>query len=404
MAADFDFHSDEFQNAPGETFTRMQGECPFHKSEQYGWYSVFRFDDIANIVRDNATFSARFGPGPAYADPESAPVLVSADPPLHGKQKAAIIPAFNAKLISALEGPIRGFVNQCFDAVIESGECDVVQDIAVPLPLWVICELLDIDFESHKVQLREWIEILAGSVFPTGEAMEAERIQKVMDLQAFFDPHIAGKVAKDEVGEDAGSDLLGLLAKGRVEGERIGNAEIKSFAQFLLVAGSATTTNLIGNFVKLMLDHPKQLAKLRSDPALMDQAIEEVLRFDAPVHGLFRTNNEEVQLGDHTVPPDSKICLMWGSANRDPAQFEDPNTFNIERDLKTLRKNMTFGQGLHKCLGAPLARLECKVFAEEFLRRIPQFESNGDPVSYPYSTLNGLDNLPIRFAPGEQEG
>ncbi len=403
MASDFDFHSNDFQNAPGETFARMQSDCPFHKSEDYGWYSVFRFDDIAKIVRDNETFSARFGPGPAYADPDAAPVLVSADPPLHGKQKAAIIPAFNARLISDMEEPIRRFVNSRIDAVIESGECDVVQDIAVPLPLWVICELLDIDFDAHKIELREWVEILAGSVFPTGEAMEAERIQKVRALQAFFDPHIAAKVAKDEAGEDAGSDLIGLLAKGRVDGKRIGNAEIKSFAQFLLVAGSGTTTNLIGNFVKLMLEHPEQLARLTADPTLMDQAIEEVLRFDAPVHGLFRTNNKEVQLGEHRVPPDSKICLMWGSANRDPAVFEDPNTFNIERDLQTLRRNMTFGQGLHKCLGAPLARLECKVFAEEFLRRIPAFEANGEPVRYPYSTLNGLDNLPIRFAPGSPE-
>lgn len=223
MAADYDFHSEEFQHAPADTFNRMSEACPFHKSDEYGWYSVFRYDDIARIVADNDTYSARFGPGPAYAEPGTGAVLVSADPPLHGKQKAAIIPAFNAKLIADMEGPIRGFVNDCIDAVIEQGECDLVQDIAVPLPLWVICNLLDIDFDSHKVQLREWVEILAGSVFPTGEAMEAERIEKVMALQAFFEPHIAAKVAKDEAGEDAGSDLIGLLAKGRVEGERIGN-------------------------------------------------------------------------------------------------------------------------------------------------------------------------------------
>lgn len=179
---------------------------------------------------------------------------------------------------------------------------------------------------------------------------------------------------------------------------------MKSFAQFLLVAGSATTTNLIGNFVKLMLAYPDQYAKLKANPDLLDQAIEEVLRFEAPVHGLFRTNNEAVELGEHRVPPDSKICLMWGSANRDADVFEDPNRFDIERDLKTLRKNMTFGQGLHKCLGAPLARLECKVFAEEFMRRIPEFEAGGEAVPYPYSTLNGLDNLPIRFPPGMREG
>lgn len=170
-----------------------------------------------------------------------------------------------------------------------------------------------------------------------------------------------------------------------------------SFAQFLLVAGSGTTTNLIGNFFKRMMDHPDQYARLKADPGLLDQAIEEVLRYDAPVHGLFRTNNVPLTLGGLDVPPDSKICLMWGAANRDPAVFDHPERFDITRDIHTLRKNMTFGQGLHKCLGAPLARLECKVAVQEFTRRVSTFERNGKAVPYPYATLNGLDALPVRF-------
>jgi cytochrome P450 len=182
-----------------------------------------------------------------------------------------------------------------------------------------------------------------------------------------------------------------------VDGERIGMPEMLGFSQFLLVAGSATTTNLIGNFFKLMMEFPDQYARLQADPGLIDQAIEEVLRYDAPVHGLFRTNNAPVTLGDLDVPVDSKVCLMWGSANRDPAVFERPGEFDIGRDLQVLRKNMTFGQGLHKCLGAPLARLECKVAVQEFLKRVRSIEPNGEPVRWPYATLNGLDRLPIRF-------
>lgn len=400
MDQDFDFYSEEFQNNPGATFRRMIDSCPFHKSEQYGWYSVFRYRDIDRIVRDNENYSARFGPGPTYASSDAGPVLVSADPPLHGKQQQAIVQAFNARTIAAMEDGIRQFVNRCIDSFIDRGECDLIQDLAVPIPLWVICQMLDLPYERDKRMLREWVELMAGAVFSENRpGLDAERMQRVTDLANYFRPHIAAKVAKDEAGEDPGNDLIGLLAKARVDGERIGLLEMLSFAQFLLVAGSGTTTNLIGNFFKLMMQHPDQLELLKADPSLLDQAIEEVLRYDAPVHGLFRTNNVPVKLGDLDVPPDSKICLMWGSANRDPEVFTDPDRFDITRDLRTLRRNMTFGQGLHKCLGAPLARLECKVAVQEFMRRIADFEPNGEPVPYPYATLNGLDALPIRFTP-----
>lgn len=399
MSDDFDFYSDDFQHNPGATFERMQARCPFHKSDKLGWYSVFRFSDIQNIVRDNDTFSVKYGPGPNYAEPGAGAVLVSADPPLHGKQKQAILTAFTPDLINGMEYGIRQFVSERFDELIPQGGCDIVQDIAVPIPMWVICSMLDLDYHTNAKQLRDWVEVLAGSVFidPGNDKLNDVRLQSMQALHSFFVPHIQAKVDKDIAGEDAGNDLIGLLAKGRVDGERISMAEMLSFAQFLLVAGSATTTNLIGNFVKLMLQYPDQFELLKTNPELMDNAIEEVLRFEAPVHGLFRTNNEDIRLGDLEVPKDSKICLMWGSANRDPEIFEDPHTFNIQRDLRTLRRNMTFGQGLHKCLGAPLARLECKVFAEEFMRRVPEFSLAGEIVPFPYATLNGPDHLPIRF-------
>lgn len=398
MSQDFDFYSDEFQSNPGATFRRMIDSCPFHKSDTYGWYSVFRYEDISRIVRDNETYSARFGPGPDYATEDTGPVLVSADPPLHGKQQQAILHAFNARTIAAMEGGIRSFVNRCIDDFIDRGECDLIQDLAVPIPLWVICQMLDLPYERDWRMLRGWVEVMAGAVFSEDrEALSEERERRLEELVNYFTPHIQNKVAKDEAGEDPGSDLIGLLAKGRVDGERISMPEMLSFAQFLLVAGSGTTTNLIGNFFKLMMAHPDQYAKLRADPDLIDQAVEEVLRYDAPVHGLFRTNNVPVKLGDLDVPADSKICLMWGAANRDPAVFENPDRFDISRDLATLRKNMTFGQGLHKCLGAPLARLECKVAVQEFTRRVAHFEPGGEPVPYPYATLNGLDKLPIKF-------
>lgn len=398
MSVEFDFYSEEFQRQPAKKFAEMLERCPFHKSERHGWYSVFRYQDIMEILKDNETFSARFGPGPAYAPPGAATVLVSADPPLHGKQQKAIVQGFNARTIAAMEPGIRAFVNECIDGFIDRGECDLITDLAIPLPLWVICRMLDLDYHQHHAMLRRWVEVMAGAVFSDGSSeLQSAAAASMQELVAFFVPHIQRKVDLDLAGEDAGDDLIGLLARARVDGERIPMNELLSFAQFLLVAGSGTTTNLIGNFFKRMMDFPDQYAQLRANPDLLDQAVEEVLRFDAPVHGLFRTNNVPVRLGDLEVPADSKICLMWGAANRDPAVFDEPNRFDITRDLKTLRRNLTFGQGLHKCLGAPLARLECRVAVQEFIRRIPEFEPNGAAVAYPYATLNGLDHLPVKW-------
>ena len=306
MAEDFDFYSDEFQLNPSVTFKRMRSECPFHKSESSGWLSVFRYEDIQNIVRDNKTYSVKYGPGPLHTEPGTGAVLVSADPPLHGKQKQAITTAFNPDTIAAMEVGIRDFVTSLLDELIPKGECDLIQDIAVQIPMWVICNMLDLDYDQHNKQLREWVEVLAGSVFtkPEDQAQLQARMTKAKALVDFFVPHIQAKVDLDVAGEDAGDDLIGLLAKGRVDGDRISMPEMLSFAQFLLVAGSATTTNLIGNFVDLMIRHPDQFELLKDDPDLMDQAIEEVLRYEAPVHGLFRTNNVEVTLGEHIVKPD----------------------------------------------------------------------------------------------------
>ncbi len=354
-----------------------------------------------SILKDNKLYSARFGPGPRKSDGQQG-VLVSADPPLHGQQQKAIVQAFNAKTIAAMEPGLRQFVADIVEAVRVKGECDIITDIAIPLPMFMICQMLGISFDEHHEWLRRHVEVAAGLTFSESinEKQQAriDTLSKDLpDAIAFLRGIVQKKIEIEDAGEDPGNDLIGLMVKARVDGARMPEADIENFAHFLLVAGSGTTTNLIGNFFKLMMEFPGQYRLLVDQPGLLDQAIEEVVRFDSPVHGLFRTNNEPVWLGGMDVPANSKICLMWGAANRDPEIFEDPNTFDITRDLRTLRKNLAFGQGLHKCLGAPLARLECRIAVEEFISRIPEFKPGGDPVKFPFSTLKGLDHLPVRW-------
>lgn len=395
---DFNFYAHDFQSDPGPTFALMIEDCPFHHSEKWGWYSVFRYADVQRIADDNATYSAKYGPGVDYAPADRPAVLVSADPPLHTIQRRAIVQAFNSRTIRAMEPGLREFVTGLIDRVIDQGHCDLIQDIAVPVPLWIICNFLGLPYEANAARFRGWVEVMAASVLTQDKPeMRASGGRAAMEIAAFFTPIIEQHMRQVAAGEDPGDHLLGVMAKADVDGNRLTLQEMLGFAQFLLVAGSGTTTNLIGNFFKLMLDHPEQRARLETDSRLMDQAIEEVLRFDAPVHGLFRTNNEPVQLGDLEVPTDSKICLMWGSANRDPEVFDRPNEFDIGRDLYTLRKNMTFGWGIHKCIGAPLARLECRVVVEEITLRMPNYQAGGRRVPYPYATLNGLDHLDLKW-------
>ena len=394
----FDFYSWEFQSDPGATFSKMIDRCPVHKNDD-GWYSVFRHEDIRAIVRDNKNYSAQHGPGPRYSPPEEPSVLVRADPPLHTKQKLSIGGAFSPAFIQSMEPAISEFVSNQIAGFIDKGECDVITDLAIPLPLWVICTLMDVEYEDNKDVFRSWVEFLAGSVFEKGEKFETDREKILSELYGFFHSHIERKQAIVSEGGDPGDDLLSRLCKAEIDGEPIPITQLYAFCRFLLTAGSATTTNLIGNYFKRMLDHPDQFEKVKSDPdKFLQPSIEEVLRIDAPVHGLFRTNNVDIELQGETIPAGSKMCMMWGSANRDPAIFEDPNKFDVTRDPKTLRKHLTFGQGIHLCMGAPLARLECLVAVREFIKRIPNFESNGERVPYPYATLNGLDHLPIKWA------
>ena len=398
MATKFDFYSEDFQSNPRKTFSEMIEKCPIHKSEEDGWYALFKHEDISNVVRDNKTYSAQHGPGPRFSPPDEPSVLVRADPPLHTQQKLAVGGAFSPAFIQSMEPGIAKFVNSQIDSFIENGECDIITDIAIPLPLWVICTLMDVDYDTQKDVFRGWVEFLAASVFEKSEEFSQKRDSILKDLYGFFKPHIERKLAIVDSGGDPGDDLLSRLCKAEIDGEHIPMDQLYAFCRFLLTAGSATTTNLIGNYFKLMLEFPDQYQMIKDDmETYLEPSIEEVLRYDAPVHGLFRTNNIDVNIQGVDLPANSKMCMMWGSANMDPDVFNEPENFDITRDKRELRQLMTFGKGIHLCMGAPLARLECKVAAREFIKRIPDFEANGPAVAYPYATLNGLDHLPIKW-------
>jgi len=396
--SDYDYYSEEFQSDPASTYERMAKECPVHKSDQWGWYSVFPNKDIQTVISDNKTYSVRKGPGPA--DSEHSPtVLVSTDPPEHMLEKKLVGRVFNLKLMESFEPALREFVAKRLEEIEPQGRCDLIEELAIPIPLWIICQLLDVDFDRWAGPMRGWVYELAGGVFAQErEADVAKIVQAGTELKNFLEPLVNAALAKRDAGEAPGSGLVDQLAAAEADGDQLDREQLLSFSRFVVIAGSGTTTNSIGNFFAAMLDQPDQFALLKGRPELLPNAVDEVIRFYAPVPGLFRTNNTPVNLGGVDIPKDSKICVMWGSANRDPELFENPNSLDITRDLSDLkRKSLSFGGGIHRCMGAPLSRMEIRVVVEEWLKRIPNFTEYQPRVPYPYATLIGDDHLYLEW-------
>jgi cytochrome P450 len=301
-------------------------------------------------------------------------------------------------VIDAMEPEMRILVNELLDAVVDRGRGDLIKDFAMPLPLTVMCWMLGTPREDIAM-FRSWVMPMAEAVaLEAGREANQEVVNAYREFAAYFGEHIAARASALHAEEDVPDDLLTRLLTVERDGRRLSDQQVVGFCQFLLVAGSATTTLLIGNAVNRLMELPEQMALVRADRTLIPNALEESLRFDAPVHGLFRTNNCPVTLHGVDIPTDSKVYMMFGSANRDPAAWEAPDRFDVTRDLKDLRKrHAAFGVGIHYCLGAPLSRLEGTVALEAILDRMPRIRPDGAPTPVRASVLNGFETLPVRW-------
>ena len=214
-----------------------------------------------------------------------------------------------------------------------------------------------------------------------------------------FQNHLDDCKRKLASGEFApGENLITRFLTAEVDGQRLSDEKIMGFCAFLLAAGSATTTILLSNLIYRLLSEPEEFAKVKADPSLIPLAIEEALRIDAPVQGLFRTNDEETDLGPLHLEPDTKVMMLWAGANLDPTVFDNPLKYSLDRDPELVRKHVAFGYGIHICRGAPLARLEATLFLETLMRRLPNLRIDGEvkqELSMP--VLQGIAELPLAW-------
>jgi cytochrome P450 len=379
-----DLFSDDARRDPFPLYDQIRGTSPVFREPASGLWMVFDYDGVNRVLTDHATFSSAYGPD----------WIVFTDPPRHTKLRALISRAFTPRSVANLEPRIREISRGLLDQAIGRGEMDLAADFSVPLPMAVIAEMLGIP-PADRPRFVRWNDaILDLSHTIPGREGNAAVMAAFEAVTAEMDAYLTEVLAQRRAAPK--DDLLTRLMHAELDGERLTQEEILGFFQGLLLAGSETTMNLINSAVLCFLEHPEQLALLRERPDLLPSAIEEVLRYRAPLQWMGRVTTREVEVHGQVIPARKLVLAVIGSANRDPKQFPDPGRFDIARDPNP---HLAFGHGAHFCMGAPLARLEAKVALSDFLERVKDFRRASDEPWEPRKALHihGPVRLPIRF-------
>jgi cytochrome P450 len=352
---------------------------------------VARYDHVLEVLHDPARFSTRRPEMPMRQrlDPFGAPTVLLSDPPVHTRLRKLVSKAFTPRRIHELEPRIRAISADLLDRVAEKGGFEAMADLANSLPVIVIAEMLGVSAADHE-QFKRWSNSLISSFRPDaiGE-VAAESIAAKDALRAYFAAEIEKRRAAPS------DDLIGALVAARDEAGALSEAELLAFVVLLLLAGNETTTNLIGNGLLALCRYPEQFERLRRDPELAPAAIEEMLRFDPPVQMTVRMAEQDTVIGGAAVARSSMVFVLLAAANRDPRQFPNPERFDVAR---TPNEHVSFGEGIHFCLGAPLARLEGAIAIGSVIERFPKLRlaDPGAKLAYRGSlALRGLESLPL---------
>jgi unspecific monooxygenase len=389
-----------FRENPYPSYNRMRDETPVFETP-FGLV-LSRHADISAVLRD-PRMSTDGRKRPEFAEWVAAQGLdldeemnrsqgfLSLDPPDHTRLRGLVSKAFTPRVVEQLRPRIAQFVEETLDRVAPTGEMDVIEDLAYPLPVQIICEMLGVPPEDH-LKFREWSREIARALDPdfalTPEELK-RREERSNAFGEFFDDLIEKRRA------DRRDDLISALISVEEEGDRLTHDELISTCVLLLIAGHETTVNLIGNGALALLRNPEQLAMLRENPDLAKTATEEVLRYDPPVQMTARNALEDMEFDGKVLKKGQQAILLLGAANRDPAQFSDPERLDITREDN---RHLAFGMGIHFCLGAPLARVEGQIALSELVRRLPDLELVTNEPPYKVNMiLRGLESLPVRF-------
>jgi cytochrome P450 len=376
---------------PYPLYRRLRDEAPAYWNAEREMWALSRFDDVYAAAKDWETFSSSAGGTGNDADDtyqlfEPAGDLAAADPPLHTRLRGALRMAFSPSQIKKrFEDPVRDHVNGLIDGFVDAGSADFARDFARPLPAHMIFIWLGFPASDHD-QLSGWFAGMLDRV--TGQrALPASTLAARDNMRAYLESAAADRRRTPR------DDLLGHLVAAQAEGQLTADEVIGS-CMLLFIAGIITTNGLISNSLLHLERFPEQRRLLIREPERFPVAIEELLRFDSPIQTLVRTTTRETQARGSTIPAGAKVNLIWASANRDERRWSEPDRLDISRDPQ---RHVAFGEGIHHCLGAPLARLEGRIALGELLRRIPDYAVSGPVVRTNTPTDRALESLPVAF-------
>ncbi|MCV7058863.1 cytochrome P450 [Mycolicibacterium gilvum] len=396
----FDPFSADFYDDPHACYPRLRAEAPVYYNQTYEFYALSRHADVAAGLKDFATYSSAYGVDLAMVrrgKPVPAKMIISIDPPEHRVMRSLVNKVFTPRAIGALKAMITETIDGFLADALDGGaELDVVQDFSVYFPVDVITKMLGVPAE-YRQQVRLWID----------ESLHREPGQIEMSksgMQAMTEIWLMYYELIKQRREHPRDDMISALIAAEVDREdgstsTLDDAEIAGFATLLGGAGAETVTKLIGSAVVTFARHPDQWRQLLADRAMVPVAIEELLRYDAPVQYNVRRSTTNVTLHGVTIPAGAPVFLLGASANRDPAAWTAPDVFDIHRD-RTEAQNLAFGYGIHSCLGAALARMESTIALERLLDLMPRYEVHWDRCRrVSMQNVSGWSHVPVRILP-----
>jgi cytochrome P450 len=382
---------------PYDLFSRLRSSAPVHRNPpragQDGFWSLSTYEHVLEVNKDWENFSSErrgsFLVEGGIVPKEFQSLLFNMmDPPAHNRHRGILQKVFTTQAVAAREPDIRRIVQRLIDDVIEQGECDFVSDIAVELPLTVTANMLGVPYEDRS-RLFHWTNLVADTSLPLDEKM-----QTIAEIAAYLAAFIT------DVRGHPNDDLLSRLVHAELDGEGLDDLEVMAHFIQLMSGGNETTRNAFAGGMLALIGHPSEKAKLLADPGLIPGAVEEILRWHTPILHQARTATRDLEIGGVPIAENDKVVMWYASANRDPAQNDDPDRFDVSRPRV---RHMSFGAGRHFCLGSQLARLELKVCFEETLRRLPGLALAGPVVKKPNNSFHWMVSMPVTFPRGGRE-
>lgn len=398
LAANFDIEklTPEFYADPYPTYRALREFAPLKRLPN-GGYFLTRYDDLVTAYKTTRAYSSdkkrEFAPkyGSSLLYEHHTTSLVFNDPPAHTRVRRLIMGALSPRAIAEMEPGLIALVDRLLDAMAAKENAELIEDFAAAIPVQVIGNLLDVPHDERG-PLRDWSLAILGALEPVIGAEAFRRgNDAVRDFLAYLEVLVERRRARPG---NPDRDVLTKLIQGETDGERLTAKELLHNCIFLLNAGHETTTNLIGNGLVALLHYPEQKARLIAQPDLIKTAVEEILRYESSNQLGNRMTTESVELGGVTLPPQTSVTLCIGAANRDPAQFPDPERFDIAR---TPNRHLAFGTGVHQCAGMALARLEGAIAISHFLARFPRYELAGEPVRGGRARFRGFTSVPCKL-------